>query len=132
MRCHTARVLFALSVLAPTIPLRAQSATRSDPGLDRLEAQVASLAKVSRGTVGVAVVHLETGRSVYLNRGEAFPMASTFKVPIAVQFLSRIDRSEVRLDSMIAIQPGDLHPGSGTLTELFNQPGVMMWNWSGK
>lgn len=126
MRCHIVRVLFALSVLSPAVPLEAQSATRSDPGLERLEAQVASLARISRGTVGAAIVHLETGRAVYLNRGETFPMASTFKVPIAVQLLSRIDRGEIRLDSMIAIQPGDLHPGSGTLTELFNQPGVAL------
>jgi beta-lactamase class A len=94
--------------------------------LERLEAQIGSLAGISRGTVGVAVVHLETGRAVYLNRSEAFPMASTYKVPIAVQLLSRIDRGEVRIDSMIAIRPGDLHPGSGTLTELFNQPGVAL------
>jgi beta-lactamase class A len=27
---------------------------------------------------------------------------------------------------MITVRPGDLHPGSGTLTELFNQPGVAL------
>jgi beta-lactamase class A len=118
--------MLALHAIAPATRVEAQSATRSDAGLERLEAQIASLAKVSRGTVGVAIVHLETGRSVYLNRTESFPMASTYKVPIAAQLLSRVDRGEVRLDSMVTLRPGDLHPGSGTLTELFNQPGVAL------
>src|SRR5262245_8486910 len=51
-------------------------------------------------------------------------MASTYKVPIAVQLLTLIDSGKVRLDSMIALAPSDLHPGSGTLTSLFNKPGV--------
>jgi beta-lactamase class A len=71
-------------------------------------------------------VHLESGRAAYLNRSEPFPMASTVKVPLAVQLLTRVDRKELRLDSMVTVQPGDLHPGSGTLTELFAQPGVVL------
>src|SRR5213592_2765926 len=87
-----------------------------DPGLARL-------APLAGGTVGVAAVHLESGREVYFNRVEPFPMASTYKVPIAVQLLTRIDQGEARLDSLIALTPADLHPGSGTLTELFDDPG---------
>jgi beta-lactamase class A len=114
----------ALSLGAPAAAQR--PAASPDPGLARLEASFAELAKVTDGTVGVAVVHLESGRAAYLNRGERFPMASTVKVPLAVQLLTRVDRREVRLDSMITLRPGDLHPGSGTLTELFNQPGVAL------
>jgi beta-lactamase class A len=53
-------------------------------------------------------------------------MASSFKVPIAVQLLARVDRGEVRLDQMVNIEPQDLHPGSGTLTSLFSKPGVSL------
>ena len=98
----------------------------TDAGLARLEAQIAELAKVSGGSVGAAIIHLETGRAIYLNRGLAFPMASTVKVPIAVRLLTQVERGTLRLDSMIAVRPGDLHPGSGTLTDLFNQPGVVL------
>jgi beta-lactamase class A len=123
-------LLVAATVVVPRPAAAQQPAARqapaADPGLARLEAQFAELAKVAGGTVGVAVVHLESGRSAHLNRGERFPMASVVKVPLAVQLLTRVDRGEVRLDSMIAIQPGDLHPGSGTLTDLFNQPGVSL------
>ena len=114
-----------LLAAAGALPAAAQRAA-SDPGLARLEAQFAELAKVTSGSVGVAVVHLESGRAAYLNRSTGYPMASTVKVPIAVRLLTQVDRGELRLDSMITIKPGDLHPGSGTLTDLFAQPGVVL------
>jgi beta-lactamase class A len=113
-------------VLSLALPARAQRAIAADPGLARLEAQFANLAKVTSGSVGVAVLHLESGRAAYLNRSTTYPMASTVKVPIAVRLLTQVDRGELRLDSMITVRPGDLHPGSGTLTNLFNQPGVIL------
>lgn len=107
--------------------VQAQTAAKpAEPGLSRLEMHIAELAKVSGGTVGAAIVHLESGRAAYLNRAQPFHMASTFKVPIAVRLLTQVDRGELRLDSMITVRPSDLHPGSGTLTNLFNQPGVVL------
>jgi beta-lactamase class A len=53
-------------------------------------------------------------------------MASTFKVPIAVQLLTLVDKGEVRLERMIEIKQSDLHPGSGTLTDLFNKGGLAL------
>ena len=47
-------------------------------------------------------------------------------MPIAVQLLTRVDKGELRLDQMIQFQPSDLHPGSGTLTDLFNKPGLAL------
>ena len=102
------------------------SAARGGKALERLDKEIARLAEISHGTVGVAIVHLESGQSLYLNKTESFPMASTFKVPVAVEVLHRVDQGDFTLDSMIAIQPGDLHPGSGTLTNLFNNPGVAL------
>lgn len=104
------------------------TATRaaSDSALPRLEREIARLAQGASGIVGVTAIHLESNRRVSLNAGERFPMASTFKVPIAVQLLTRVDKGELRLDQMIQLQPNDLHPGSGTLTDLFNKPGLAL------
>ena len=102
------------------------AATSIDAKLQKLEREIARLAKVSGGTVGVTAIHIETGRRVSLNRAERFPMASTFKVPVAVQLLTRVDRGEIKLDQMVEINASDLHPGSGTLSELFNKPGVAL------
>jgi beta-lactamase class A len=113
-------VVYALVLVAPA------AAQSTDPGLSRLEAELGRLSHIARGKVGVGILHLETGRELYLNPDEPFPMASTFKVPVAVQLLSLVDQRRVRLDSMITIQPQDLHPGSGTLTNLFDDPGVAL------
>jgi beta-lactamase class A len=121
----TTAALLLTPPIAAQAPVRADAA-RPDPGLQRLERELARLATSAGGTVGVSVRHLQTGREGHLNRSSPFPMASTFKLPVAVQLLTRVDRREIRLDSMITIQPGDLHPGSGTLSELFDDPGVVL------
>lgn len=78
----------------------------ADDGLSVLRAEIERLAEGARGTVGVGVLHLESGRELYVNGDEACPMASTYKVPIAVQLLTRVDRGEIRLDSLVSVGPG--------------------------
>ncbi len=93
---------------------------------DRLLNEVARLAKITDGELGLTAIHIESGRRADFHPSDRFPMASTFKVPVAVTLLQRVDRGELRLDQMIALEPHDLHPGSGTLTDLFNKPGVSL------
>lgn len=130
----SARMLLSLLVLSVIIAAQTNSIAISatsarvatDPALQVLEREIARLAKVSGGVVGVTAIHLETGKRVSMNGGERFPMASTFKIPIAVQLLTRIDKGEVKLDQMIDIKQSDLHPGSGTLADLFNKGGLAL------
>ncbi|MGA9771804.1 MAG: class A beta-lactamase [Blastocatellia bacterium] len=113
-------------LLLATASAQTDSRATSNAALQRLEREIARLAKVGGGVVGMTAIHLETGRRVSLNGSDRFPMASTFKVPIAVQLLTRIDAGEVKLDQMIEIRQSDLHPGSGTLSELFNKGGLAL------
>jgi len=99
---------------------------QSDPALDALQREWTRLARVANGVVGATVVHLQTGRSVSINASEGYPMASTVKVPLAVQLLSLVDEGKLTLDQMVTLRPQDLHPGSGTLSDLFRQPGVAL------
>jgi beta-lactamase class A len=107
-----------LSLLLLSLPLVAAD--------DHLQNEISRLASITDGEVGMTAIHIETNRHIELHETDRFPMASTFKVPIAVQLLSRVDRGEIRLDQMITIEPHDLHPGSGTLSSLFKQPGVSL------
>ena len=128
MRLRTSLAMATLAVgLLPAIPLTAQSVMPAgDAGLGRLLAEIERLAPNSGGTVGVGAIHLETGRAVWLNEDDRFPMASTYKVPIAVQLLSRVDRGEITLADMVELEPTDIHPGSGTISNLFDDPGVAL------
>lgn len=113
---------FATAFTLSPVGVRAQS----DSHMALLEREIGRLASLTDGTVGVGAVHLEMGREAYLHGSVRFPMASTYKVPIAVQLLTLVDQGRLSLDSLIEIQPSDLHPGSGTLTELFDDPGVIL------
>ena len=128
MRYPFRSLLIALAVVVPAVGLQAQAdgGGRGDPSLPRLEQELSHLASFSGGKVGVAAIHLESGREVFLNRDEPFPMASTYKVPIAVQLLTLVDNGRMRLDSMITLTPSDLHPGSGTIANLLDDPGVSL------
>lgn len=94
------------------------------PAEPALETELARLAETSGGTMGLAVVHLESGRNAYLNADESFPMASTYKVPIAASLLQLVDEGTLALSNMIDIGPENLSPGSGTITTLFDDPGL--------
>jgi beta-lactamase class A len=114
MRCA---VLVVFSALA---------AAGQDSSLARLQREMERLGKVSGGVVGATAIHVETGRRVSINPADPFPMASTVKVPLAVELLSRVDEGKERLDRMVAFEQKDLHPGSGTLTDLFRRPGLSL------
>jgi beta-lactamase class A len=87
----------------------------SDIGLIQLHENIVKHSSISNGIVGVGIIHLETGRELYLNKNERFPMASAVKVPVAVQLMKLVDQGRVHLDSMITIKRGDFSPGSGVI-----------------
>jgi beta-lactamase class A len=88
-----------------------------------LESTLARIAEKADGRIGVSAMHLETGASASLNGGARFPMASTVKVPIAVQLLALVEQGLVRPDTMITLEPHHIHPGHG-LIERFRVPGA--------
>ena len=104
---------------------------RSDYGdentsIERLLDEVVRFEKSTGGSLGVGAVHLETGRSFYYNKDIRYPMASTFKIPIAVKLLSLVEKGEITLSDMIKVKKSDLHPGSGTIAQLLDDPGVIL------
>jgi beta-lactamase class A len=97
-----------------------------DPSLARLDRQIELLARTTDATVGVAALHIESGRYVSLNGAERFPQASAVKVPIAVQIMTLADAGKLALNKMITLRPSDLHPGSGRISDLLFHPGVAL------
>ena len=97
-----------------------------DASLKKLEAEMERVSRIAGGSVGATAIHVETGRTANLRANEPFPMASTFKIPLAVKLLEMVDEGEEQLDRMVTIEARDLHPGSGTLSQLFTKPGVSL------
>ena len=94
--------------------------------LKRLTSDIEKLSADAEGIVGVGIHHIESGTELYLNGDEPFPMASTYKVPIAVQLFHRAEAGEIDLDEMIPFRDEDKHPGSGLLQSRFIHPGLSM------
>ncbi|HEV2740541.1 MAG TPA: class A beta-lactamase [Candidatus Elarobacter sp.] len=60
------------------------------------------------GRLGVAAIDLHSGHRVLERWSQRFPMASTFKLPLVMAVLSRVDRGKERLDRAIAFGASDL------------------------
>jgi len=79
--------------------------TRSDlgPALARIAASV-------DGTLGAAIVVVETGEHASVNGGGHFPMQSVYKAPIAMAVLQQVDDGRLSLDAPVRVEASDLVP----------------------
>jgi beta-lactamase class A len=75
------------------------------------------------GSVGVAVVHVETGRSVSVQGATPLPLYSVFKLPLAVTVLKAVEEKRLRTDSKVRVAPADVVPGWQGNTDLWRRPG---------
>ena len=64
------------------------------------------------GIVGAAVKDLTTGESLLINGDEVFPVASTIKVPILIEFYRRVEAKT--LDPMISVNYVEAHRAGGS------------------
>jgi beta-lactamase class A len=73
--------------------------------------------------VGVAAIHVESGRRISVRGTERFPMGSVYKFPIALTVLRRADIGTVSLKRDVTIDPRDFAPGWSPLRDnANNQP----------
>jgi beta-lactamase class A len=80
------------------------------------EREIARLAAAARGAVGVAALHLETGRALTHDAEERYPMASTVKLPLALTVLAQAAAGKFDLAAPIEVHPTDMNP-SGPIAE---------------
>ncbi|MBV7332432.1 class A beta-lactamase-related serine hydrolase [Chloroflexi bacterium TSY] len=84
----------------------------------RLETQVRGLCDTFPGVMGVCAKELTQENSLHIRSDELFPTASTIKIHILTQLLSRAERGELDLAEKIRVTSEMLTPGSGILTYL--------------
>jgi beta-lactamase class A len=88
------------------------------PGAD-LQAKLEALAaRAHPGTMGIAVLDLQNGKTWQVNADRAYPMMSVFKAPVAAAVLDRIEHGENSFDQTVTLKQSDLE--SGPIRNHFN------------
>jgi beta-lactamase class A len=87
-----------------------------DPELTK---QLRSLCEGVAGDIGVAVIHVESGRTVEFEGARKLPLYSVFKLPLAVTVLKKVEAGRLQLDKKIEVTPADVAPGSKFNTDLW-------------
>lgn len=119
------------SIAAPTFaaPQRTRQGGRpitTPPGsMERLRGALLGIAERFPGDVGVYIHHIESGLATGVDEDTPYGMASTYKVPILVELMTRVDTGDLSLDDRVAVQPEDQHIGSGLISTLW-APGIEM------
>ena len=105
---------FILTFLAATwvacVSECAIAAPTSDSDVQaKLQDELSALARRARpGTLGVAVLDLQSGKSWRVNADRAYPMMSVFKALLGAAVLERVDRGELCLAQLVTLTRADL------------------------
>jgi beta-lactamase class A len=109
---------FVTSVLCLTLVL--PSGTQAPT----LESRLAPLVRAHRGKVAIAVKHLDSGESYYLNADEEMPTASLIKFMIMLEVYLQVAEGKVKLTDPVTLHKEDMVPGSGILTYHFSEGAI--------
>jgi len=103
----------------------ALGALASGPDLTPLEATFDRIVRGSRAEVGVALIHVESGARVAVRGDRRFPMASVYKLPIALELLLQVSQGTMELSRPVTLGPSDIRPCC-TLSRRHPRGGVTM------
>jgi beta-lactamase class A len=110
------------SVSSPTPQLAAAQPDRIENDDAQLSDRLKSLCGGASGDFGVAVIHIETGRTALIEGAKQLPLYSVFKLPLAVAVLKDVEAKKLLLDRKVRVTPEDVAPGSQFNTDLWRKP----------
>jgi beta-lactamase class A len=114
----TTRVALGLFVVSA-----AAQATAAD--LTSLEADINRIIRASSGEVGVALVHIESGARLSIHGDQRFPMASVYKLPIAIEALTQVAEGTLVMAQQVTLGPQDIR-ACCTLSRRYPRGGVTL------
>lgn len=83
---------------------------------DRLLRQkLEPLVRNFKGTVGIYVYHLKSGKTVSINADTVFPTASMIKVPITIGMFDKIEKGEIDYHALLTYKDSLLYEGEDIL-----------------
>ena len=131
MRFHSICILLLFYVLASACTKTATTAElKQSPSpvaaaqnVDHeLEQRLKTIADGAQGTVGLALVHIESGKTVSINGNSQLPLYSVYKLPLAITVLKDVEEKRLRLDQKVHVTPTDLVQGTTANAALWQKP----------
>jgi beta-lactamase class A len=100
----------------------------SDPAAaaQSLSTRIAAIASRVDAKVGVAAIDLDTGRTASLNADQPYPLASVYKLPLAIEVLHQVDAKRLSLDHSYTLKPSDFSLGHSPVRDAANGKPVTM------
>lgn len=127
MRLRATCVVLALAACEPApdpdyrggnaVPVEQMAVDSAAADSGALDSAFAAIERETGGQLGVAAVVVENGRTVGWRDSAAFPMASTFKLVVALAVLAKVDSGRISLDDSIRLAPADYRLGPSPVTE---------------
>lgn len=75
-----------------------------------LAAELELLTHPYKATIGIAVLHIETGDTLTLHNHVKYPMQSVYKFPLAMYVLHLVDEHKLSLDQKVHVTKKDVKP----------------------
>ena len=131
MRFHSICILLLFYVLASACTKTATTAEikqspspiavaqNVDPELER---RLKTISDGAQGTVGLSIVHIESGQTVSINGNSQLPLYSVYKLPLAITVLKEVEEKRLRLNQKVHVTPADLVQGTTANSALWQKP----------
>jgi beta-lactamase class A len=105
-------------------PSPAATIAQNQPGAieQELEQRLKIICDRAQGTVSLAVVHIESGKTISINGKSQLPLYSVFKLPLAIAILKDVEESRLRLDQKIHVTPAEIVQGTPGNTAIWRKP----------
>lgn len=87
-----------------------------------LEKQFTEISFRAQGSVSIAVLHVETGRTVGVNANRTLPLYSVFKLPLAIVVFKDVEADRLRVDQAVHVTPDEIVPGTPENNALWSKP----------
>jgi beta-lactamase class A len=112
----------AVSPPSLSLTTNASSSERSKAADAALTQRFKTLSESADGDIGVAVVHVESGRMADFEGMKELPLYSVYKLPLAVTVLQEVEKKNLSLEKKVRVTLDDVAPGSQFNTDLWRQP----------
>jgi beta-lactamase class A len=117
-------ILLLLSTLGSACTRSTSTAEQNKPASfeQELERRLKTICDGAQGTVGLSLVHIESGKTISINGKSQLPLYSVFKLPLAVAVLKDVEENRLRLDQKVHVTPAEIVSGTPENTALWEKP----------